>query len=82
MRPHFELGRKLAPLAPLADRVLEGGGPVPAGLNDIIRGAAAAHNAVVAETAPLIGVEDLVGGTDCLHRTTPATTTSRMPSLL
>jgi lysophospholipase L1-like esterase len=58
---------QLAPLAPFADRVLEGGGPVPAGLNDIIRSAAAAHDAVVAETAPLIGVEDLVGGTDCLH---------------
>jgi lysophospholipase L1-like esterase len=58
---------QLAPLAPFADRVLEGGGPLPAGLNDIIRSAAAAHGAVVAETAPLIGVEDLVGGTDCLH---------------
>jgi lysophospholipase L1-like esterase len=58
---------RLAPLAPFADRVLEGGGPVPVGLNDIIRSAASAHDAVVAETAPLIGVEDLVGGTDCLH---------------
>jgi lysophospholipase L1-like esterase len=58
---------QLAPLASFADRVLEGGGPVPVGLNDIIRSAAAAHGAVVAETAPLIGVEDLVGGADCLH---------------
>jgi lysophospholipase L1-like esterase len=60
-------GCHLAPLAPFADQVLEGGGPVPVGLNDIIRSAAAAHGAVVAETAPVIGVEDLVGGTDCLH---------------
>ena len=58
---------QLAPLAPFADRVLEGGGPVPAGLNDIIRSAAALHGAVVAETAPVIDLDDLVGGTDCLH---------------
>ena len=58
---------RLAALAPLAQLVLEGGGPVPAGMNDIIRAAAAAHGAVVAETAPLIGPEDLVGGNDCLH---------------
>jgi lysophospholipase L1-like esterase len=58
---------RLAALAPLAQLVLEGGGPVPAGLNDIIRASAAAHGAVVAETAALIGPEDLVGGTDCLH---------------
>ena len=41
-----------ASLAPLANIVLEGGGPVPMGLNDIIRSAAAAHDAVAAETAP------------------------------
>jgi lysophospholipase L1-like esterase len=58
---------RLAALAPLAQLVLEGGGPVPAGLNDIIRAAAEAHGAVVAETAALVGPEDLVGGTDCLH---------------
>ena len=58
---------RLAALAPLAQLVLEGGGPVPAGLNDIIRAAAAAYGAVVVETAPVIGPEDLVGGTDCLH---------------
>jgi lysophospholipase L1-like esterase len=58
---------RLAALAPLAQLVLEGGGPVPAGLNDIIRASAEAHGAVVAETAALIGPEDLVGGTDCLH---------------
>ncbi len=55
---------------PLADLVLEGGGPVPTGLNDIIRGQAASHNAVVAETGPLIDVHDLVGGRDCLHPNT------------
>ena len=57
----------LAAQTSLADLVLEGGGPVPTGLNDIIRGQAAAHDAVVAETEPLIDVHDLVGGRDCLH---------------
>jgi lysophospholipase L1-like esterase len=60
-------GCQLAGLAPLAQLVLEGGGPVPAGLNDIIRNRAAQYGAEVAETAPVIGIEDLVGGTDCLH---------------
>jgi lysophospholipase L1-like esterase len=60
----------LAPLAGLADMVLEGGGPVPAGLNDIIRSTAAAHDAVVAETEPVIENADLVGGADCLHPNT------------
>jgi lysophospholipase L1-like esterase len=58
---------RLAALTPLAQLVLEGGGPVRAGLNDIIRSRAQQHGAVVVETAPLIGPEDLVGGTDCLH---------------
>ena len=40
---------------------------MPIGLNDIIRGQAAAHDAVVAETGPVIQVHDLVGGRDCLH---------------
>ena len=57
----------LAAQTSLADLVLEGGGPVPTGLNDIIRGQAAAHDVVVAETGPLIDVHDLVGGRDCLH---------------
>jgi lysophospholipase L1-like esterase len=56
---------RFADLAPFGDLVLEGGGPLPAGLNDIIRSQAAAHGAVVAETGPLIGAQDLVG--DCLH---------------
>jgi lysophospholipase L1-like esterase len=58
-------GCPLAALSPLADLVLEGGGPVPAGLNDIIRASAARYGAVVAETGSLIGASDLVG--DCLH---------------
>ena len=57
----------LAAQTTLADLVLEGGGPAPTGLNDIIRGQAAAHDAVVAETGPLIDIRDLVGGRDCLH---------------
>jgi lysophospholipase L1-like esterase len=57
----------LAAQTSLADLVLEGGGPVPTGLNDIIRGQAAAHDAVVAEPGPLIDLHDLVGGHDCLH---------------
>ena len=60
----------LAAQTPLADLVLEGGGPVPTGLNDIIRRQAAAHDAVVAETGPLIDIHDLVGGRDCLHPNT------------
>ena len=60
-------GCRLAGLAPLAQLVLEGGGPVPAGLNDTIRNRAAQFGVEVAETAPVIGIEDLVGGTDCLH---------------
>jgi len=60
-------GCRLAALAPLGQLVLEGGGPVPAGLNDVIRSAAARYDAAVAETAPLIAVEDLVGGDDCTH---------------
>ncbi|HEU5485247.1 MAG TPA: hypothetical protein VFU98_10090, partial [Microlunatus sp.] len=57
----------LAAQTSLAALVLEGGGPVPTGLNDIIRAQAVAHHAVVAETGPLIDVHDLVGGRDCLH---------------
>ena len=57
----------LAPFAPLADIVLEGGGPLPAGLNDLIRSIAASHDAKVAETFGKLGAGDLVGGFDCLH---------------
>jgi lysophospholipase L1-like esterase len=58
---------RLAPLSPLAEQVLEGGGGLAAGLNDIIRQSAARHGAVVVETAAVVGPDDLVGGTDCLH---------------
>lgn len=57
-----------APLAPLADIVLEGGGPLPGGLNDIIRGVAGAVGGVtVVETGALLDSDDFVGGEDCLH---------------
>jgi lysophospholipase L1-like esterase len=57
----------LAFLAPLADIVLEGGGPLPAGLNDLIRAIASTHDAEVANTFGKLGSSDLVGGFDCLH---------------
>ena len=50
----------LAQQEPLAELVLEGGGPVPTGLNDIIRGQAAAHDAVVAETGPVIDASKVI----------------------
>jgi lysophospholipase L1-like esterase len=58
---------RLASLAPLADAVLEGGGGVTVGLNDLIRSIAAAHGVLVAETYGQLGPAELVGGTDCLH---------------
>ena len=61
------VGCHLAGIAPLGDLVLEGGGGLPFGLNDIIRGVAGATGADVAETFGLLGPEDLVGGDDCLH---------------
>lgn len=54
-------------LAPLADLVLEGGGPLPVGFNDLIRSIAGVHGAEVADTFSDLGPGDLVGGTDCLH---------------
>lgn len=60
-------GCVLADLGAFADLVLEGGGVVPEGLNDIIRAAASAHGATVADTYGALGVDDVVGGTDCLH---------------
>lgn len=58
---------RLASLSPLAVRVLEGDSTRP-GLNDLIRAAAAAHDAVVVETRELLTERaDLVGGDDCLH---------------
>lgn len=57
----------LADLAPLADLVLEGGGPLPFGLNDIIRGVSAATGVTVVETYGKLRRNDFVGGDDCLH---------------
>lgn len=56
-----------APATPLGNLVLEGGPGLPVGLNDLIRVIAAGVNASVAETFGLLGVNDLVGGADCLH---------------
>lgn len=47
--------------------VLEGGGPVPRGLHDIMRDVAADHGALVAESFGRLGPDDWVGGVDCLH---------------
>ncbi len=58
---------ELAPLADLGDIVLEGGGPLPAGINDIIRGVAGLTGVTVVETFGLLGPKDFVGGEDCLH---------------
>ena len=57
----------LVSLAPVADIVLEGGGPLPAGLNDLIRAIAATHDAEVADMFGKLGAGDWVGGLDCLH---------------
>ena len=51
----------------LADLVLEGGGPVPDGLHDIIRDVAGDHGVKVAEVYGDLGPRDWVGGADCLH---------------
>lgn len=56
-----------APLAPLADLLLEGGVGLPVGFNDIIRQTAAAFEVDIAETYGLLESDDLVGGDDCLH---------------
>ena len=58
---------ELAAIAPLGDMVLEGGGGLPGGLNDIIRGVAAATGVTTVETYGLLGSKDFVGGEDCLH---------------
>jgi len=58
----------LADLAPLADLVLEGGGPLPGGLNNIIRGVAGAVGGVtVVDMFGNLDPEDFVGGDDYLH---------------
>lgn len=60
-------GCPVATLSGLAQVVLEGGGGVPAGLNDIIRATAAAYGAVVVETAPVVEPAEI--RPDCLHPT-------------
>jgi lysophospholipase L1-like esterase len=61
---------RLAPLAPLAEQVLEGTAQQP-GLNDALRARAAEHGALVVETADrLTPPGDFVGGLDCLHPST------------
>jgi len=62
----------LAPYAPLADVVLEGGtladvGTLALGMNDLTRLVTAGVDGEVAELFGALAVEDLVGGTDCLH---------------
>jgi hypothetical protein len=52
-------------IATAADLVLEGGGPIPAGINDIIRVTAAAYGVRVAETYAIVGPADVQP--DCLH---------------
>lgn len=56
---------KFNSLAPAGDVVLEGGGPLQAGLNDVIRQVAAAFGASVAETFGKLGPDDLRD--DCIH---------------
>lgn len=57
----------LSDLEPLADLVLEGGGPVRIGMNDIIRATATATGVEIADTFGQLGDGDFVGGEDCLH---------------
>jgi hypothetical protein len=47
--------------------VLEGGGPLPQGLHDIIRATAARHDVDVAEIYGDLALDDWFGGSDCLH---------------
>ncbi|MEN8041513.1 MAG: GDSL-type esterase/lipase family protein [Actinomycetota bacterium] len=59
---------RFSDLAPLADLVLEGGGPLPFGLNDIIRAVASGVGGItVVETYGVLDSSDFVGGNDCLH---------------
>jgi lysophospholipase L1-like esterase len=51
----------------LADLVLEGGGPVPQGLHDIMRQVGARYGVTVAEVYGDLSPQDWVGGLDCLH---------------
>ncbi|MGH8927589.1 MAG: SGNH/GDSL hydrolase family protein [Acidimicrobiia bacterium] len=57
----------LASLEPFGDIVLEGGGPLAFGFNDIIRAVAAATDADVADIYGQLEFDDWVGGQDCKH---------------
>lgn len=46
---------------------LEGGGPIPSGLHDIMREVAAEHGVLVASVSGQLAPADWVGGNDCLH---------------
>jgi lysophospholipase L1-like esterase len=59
---------RYASLTQLGDLVLEGGGPLTHGLNDIIRQQAAAFGAVVVETGPVVDSTEVQP--DCLHPNT------------
>ena len=47
--------------------VLEGGGPIPQGLHDIMREVGARYGVTVAEVYGDLSPQDWVGGLDCLH---------------
>lgn len=57
----------LAPLAPFADLVLEGGPGLAVGFNDIIRATAAAFGVGIADIYGQLEPDDWVGGQDCNH---------------
>lgn len=61
-------GCRFTALTPLGDVVLEGGGPLAFGLNDIIRQQATAFGAVVVETGEIIAPTEIQP--DCLHPNT------------
>jgi lysophospholipase L1-like esterase len=61
-------GCKYTALTSLGTLVLEGGGPLPFGLNDIIRQQAAAFGAVVVETGGIVAPTEVQP--DCLHPNT------------
>jgi lysophospholipase L1-like esterase len=58
-------GCRFSSLASLGDLVLEGRGPLPSGLNDIIREQAARVGAVVVETGGIVSPSEVQP--DCLH---------------
>ena len=63
--PLLNPGCRVAGLASLGSLVLEGGGPLPYGLNDIIRAQAATVGAVVVETGGIVSPTEVQP--DCLH---------------